>query len=90
MLPFYVLHQTPIVIIGFYVVQLDVGLLAKYLTISIAALVATVVVYDLCVRRAAITRALCGMPPARPQAPRTDRPRAVEQAVEQGESRRVD
>jgi hypothetical protein len=63
-LPFYVLHQTPIVIIGFYVVQWEVGVLPKYLAISLASLAVTLVVYDLCVRRAAITRVLFGMPPS--------------------------
>jgi glucans biosynthesis protein C len=62
-LPFYVLHQTPIVIIAFYVVQWRVGILPKYLTISLASLIVTVVVYDLCVRRTNVTRVLFGMPP---------------------------
>jgi glucans biosynthesis protein C len=61
-LPFYVLHQTPIVVIGFYVVQWRVGVLPKYLTISLAALALTLVTYDLCVRRAGITRVLFGLP----------------------------
>jgi glucan biosynthesis protein C len=60
-LPFYVLHQTPIVVIGFYAVQWRVGVLPKYLTISLAALALTLVTYDLCVRRAGITRVLFGL-----------------------------
>jgi glucans biosynthesis protein C len=62
-LPVYVLHQTVIVVIGFYVVQWEVGALVKYPVISLAALVATLLLYDLGVRRAAVTRLLFGMKP---------------------------
>jgi hypothetical protein len=60
-LPVYVLHQTVIVVIGFYVVQWDVPTLIKYLVISFTALVATLVLYDLGVRRTPVTRVLFGM-----------------------------
>jgi glucan biosynthesis protein C len=60
-LPVYVLHQTVIVVIGFYVVQWEAPALAKYLMISFTALVATLVVYDVGVRRTAVTRVLFGM-----------------------------
>jgi glucans biosynthesis protein C len=60
-LPVYVLHQTVIVIIGFYVVQWDMPTLVKYLVISISALVVTLVLYDVGVRRTAVTRVLFGM-----------------------------
>jgi Acyltransferase family len=66
-LPFYVLHQTPIVLIGFYVIQWPVNFLLKYLVISLAALVVTLAAYDLLVRRSSVTRVLFGMP-ARPRA----------------------
>jgi hypothetical protein len=60
-LPVYVLHQTVIVVIGFYVVQWEVPALVKYLVISLTALVATLVLYDVGVRRTAVTRVLFGM-----------------------------
>ena len=63
-LPVYVLHQTVIVMIGFYVVQWEVPTLAKYLVISFTALVATLVLYDIGVRRTTVTRVLFGMKPA--------------------------
>jgi glucans biosynthesis protein C len=66
-LPFYILHQAPIVIIGFYVVQWRVGFLAKYVTISVASLACTLLLYDLCVRRTSFTRALFGMPRTKPE-----------------------
>jgi hypothetical protein len=69
-LPVYVLHQTVIVVIGFYVVQWDVPTLAKYLVISFTALLATLVLYDVGVRRTAVTRVLFGMKRASRQAVR--------------------
>jgi len=60
-LPFYVLHQTAIVVIGFYVVQWQVGVLSKYTLISVASLVSTLAIYELCIRRANPTRVLFGM-----------------------------
>ena len=60
-MPFYVLHQAPIVIIGFYVVQWRTGIVLKYLAISLAATLTTAVVYDLCIRRANLTRKLFGV-----------------------------
>ncbi len=47
-LPFYVLHQTPIVIIGFYVVQWDLNLSPSTWS-SAWSLVVTLAVYDLLV-----------------------------------------
>jgi glucans biosynthesis protein C len=60
-LPVYVLHQTVIVMIGFYVVQWVVPTLVKYLVISFTALVVTLVLFDVGVRRTAVTRVLFGM-----------------------------
>jgi glucans biosynthesis protein C len=61
-LPFYVLHQTPIVILGFYVIQWDSNLLVKFLAISLGALAVTLCAYELLVRRTSVTRVLFGMP----------------------------
>jgi glucans biosynthesis protein C len=61
-LPFYVLHLTPIVLIGVKVMQWKTGILPKYLTIALASLAATMLVYDLGVRRTRLTRLLFGMP----------------------------
>ena len=67
-LPVYVLHQTVIVMIGFYVVQWEAPTLAKYPVISFTALVVILVLYDLGVRRTALTRVLFGMKEPRPSA----------------------
>ncbi len=60
-LPFYLLHQTVIVIIGFYVVQWPIGALMKFLTISFLALVTTLLLYEIVIRRTRLTRFLFGM-----------------------------
>ena len=60
-LPFYIFHQTVIVVIGFYVVQWHMGVMAKYLVISTASLVITIALYDLLVKRTNVTRFLFGM-----------------------------
>jgi hypothetical protein len=60
-LPFYVLHMTPIISVGFYVVQWQVNALIKYVVIVLATLVITLVVYDIAVRRTRLARFLFGM-----------------------------
>jgi glucan biosynthesis protein C len=80
--PFYILHQTVIVAIGFYVVQWDAlaklgagaSVLVKYVTIAIASFVTTTILYDLLVRRNNVTRFLFGMRPKKKR-PATPAPR---------------
>ena len=62
-LPFYVLHMTPIAVIGYYVVQWEINAFVKYIVISLASFVITLVVYDIGVRRTGVTRFLFGMKP---------------------------
>lgn len=62
-LPFYVLHQTVIVVIGYYMVTWNMGVGGKFLLISAASLLACVAIYDLCIKRVNIIRALFGMRP---------------------------
>jgi hypothetical protein len=60
-LPVYVLHQTVIVALSFYVVRWPVGVLPKYLAISLGSLALTLAVYELCIRRIPLLRFLLGM-----------------------------
>lgn len=60
-LPFYVLHQTVILAIGWFVVQWRVGMVGKYLIISVASFVAIMGVYELLIRRVNILRLIFGM-----------------------------
>jgi hypothetical protein len=62
-LPVYVLHQTVIVLLAFYVVQWRTGAVLKYLTISLLSLLVILVIYDLAIRRTRPTRFLFGMKP---------------------------
>lgn len=62
-LPIYVLHQTIIVAIGFYVVRWQVNWPLKYLVIALATLVVTLAIYDIAVRRNWVTRFLFGLKP---------------------------
>ena len=59
--PYYILHQTIIVIIGFYVVQWQVGLAVKYVVILAAAIAVTALLYELLVKRFNLFRFLFGM-----------------------------
>jgi Predicted acyltransferases len=62
--PFYILHQTAIVIVSFYVVQVNELILAKYLFTVVVSFIASVLVYHIFVRPYAVTRLLFGMKPA--------------------------
>ncbi len=66
-LPFYVLHHPVIVVIAFYTIPWDINLGLKFLFVSTAALVATLVLYDLLIRRWKGTRWLFGMKPLMPR-----------------------
>jgi glucan biosynthesis protein C len=75
--PAYILHQTIIVIIGFYVVQWQAGIPVKYVTILVFSLIATTLIYDFLVKRTNVTRFLFGMrlkkKPAKVSAPPSEK-----------------
>jgi glucan biosynthesis protein C len=58
--PLYILHQTIIIAIAYYVVEWDAGALVKFGIIAVSSLAATTLVYEL-VKRFNITRFLLGM-----------------------------
>ena len=60
-LPFYILHQTVIIVIGFYVVQWNTGVGIKYLTISATSFAVIMVIYEFLIKRVNILRFLFGM-----------------------------
>jgi len=60
-LRFYVLHQLPVIMIAYFVVQWQVNALVKYLVIVLGAIVATFLIYDIAVRRTPPTRFLFGL-----------------------------
>jgi hypothetical protein len=59
-LPYYILHQTVIIVIGFYVIQWDTSILVKYLVITTAALFITLLICEL-IKTNNITRFMFGM-----------------------------
>jgi len=59
----YILHQTVVFVIGYYVVQWQAAALLKYVVISLASLVVTLLLYEFAVRRTRVTRWLFGMRP---------------------------
>jgi glucan biosynthesis protein C len=59
----YILHQTVVFVIGYYVVQWQTTALLKYAVISLASLVVTLLLYEFAVRRMRVTRWLFGMRP---------------------------
>ncbi len=60
-LPFYILHQPVILMIGFFVVQWSLGIAPKYFMISTTSFVAIMVIYELLIRRINVLRFLFGM-----------------------------
>lgn len=60
-LPFYILHQTIIIILGYYIVQMDFSLIIKYIFINIFSFVLIVAIYETAVRRFGLLRVLFGM-----------------------------
>lgn len=59
-LPFYVIHETPVIVIGFYVIQWDMDVLPKFAINTVLAFIVTIAAYEL-IRRTNLTRFLFGM-----------------------------
>jgi surface polysaccharide O-acyltransferase-like enzyme len=62
-LPFYVLHETVIVVVAYAVLSWPIGGGLQYCLIAVASLAATLLLYDLGVRRHPVTRFLFGLKP---------------------------
>ena len=60
-LPFYILHQTIILIIGFFVLQWSMGIAPKYFIITTSSFIVITIIYELLVRRINVLRFLFGM-----------------------------
>lgn len=60
-LPFYVLHQTVIVIIGFNIAHWEAGVMVKYLLLATVSFAIIVILYHLLIQRINILRFLFGM-----------------------------
>ena len=60
-LPFYILHQTVIVIIAYYLINWGAGVMVKYLVLSVSSFVVIMALYDLIVKRVGALRFIFGM-----------------------------
>jgi glucan biosynthesis protein C len=63
-LPFYILHYPVIVVIAFLTLAWNINMGVKFLIVSTIALIATLVIYDLFIRRIKVSRWLFGMKPS--------------------------
>ncbi len=59
--PFYILHLTLMLPIGYYVVQLGLGPMAEFSALSVISFMAVIAAYELLIRRTKVTRFLFGM-----------------------------
>jgi glucans biosynthesis protein C len=59
--PFYVLHQTFIVIITYYVVQVNESIISKYLFLTFVSFILSMAVYDFLIKPYNLVRILFGM-----------------------------
>jgi peptidoglycan/LPS O-acetylase OafA/YrhL len=81
--PFYILHQTVIVVIVFYVVQTQESIISKYLFTMVLAFMVSMILYHVFIRPYAVTRFLFGMKPKKKTAPRkTTRPEPVKEVLQ--------
>lgn len=62
-LPFYILHQTVLLVIGYFVVQWDVPTLAKWFIIAATSFGFILGTYEFVIRRVNVLRVLFGMKP---------------------------
>jgi hypothetical protein len=60
-LPFYILHQTVLLVIGFFVVQWDLPTFVKWAVIAFTSFTAIMVIYEFAIRRVNVVRILFGM-----------------------------
>ncbi|MFC1634715.1 acyltransferase family protein [Planctomycetota bacterium] len=65
-LPFYILHQTIILILGYYIVQMDTPIMVKYGLVTISSFAATAALYEPLIRRFNVLRFLFGMKSRQP------------------------
>ncbi|MCC5636264.1 acyltransferase [Nostoc sp. CHAB 5844] len=61
--PFYLLHQTVLVALAFYVVQWNLGIAEKFFIVSSGSILLTGALYEVLIKRLNITRFLFGLKP---------------------------
>jgi hypothetical protein len=64
-LPFYLFHQTIILIVGFFVIRWNIGILPKLLIVTVISFSLILILYALLVKPFNIVRFFFGMRPRR-------------------------
>jgi glucan biosynthesis protein C len=64
----YILHQTVVIAIGYFVIRWQIGVLPKFLLIVAGSLLVTFGIYEIFVKRTNVTRFLFGMRPLKRKA----------------------
>lgn len=59
--PLYIIHQSILIVVAYYVIQLDQPVLVKFMIIGNATLLGSLVIYEFVIRRYNFTRVLFGM-----------------------------
>lgn len=78
-LPFYVMHQTVIVVLDYFILPLQIPAPLKFIVVGISAFTLVIALYQLVVKRVNVLRFLFGMKPQRPSPVRSGVPLAAEQ-----------
>jgi surface polysaccharide O-acyltransferase-like enzyme len=60
-LPFYILHQSVIVVMGFFFLDWGIAVMLKYLVLSTVSFITILLIYEFCIKRSGILRYLFGM-----------------------------
>ena len=60
---FYILHQTVLLVIGYFVVRWNIPDFAKWAFIAGSSFVSIMLIYEYLIRRVNVMRFLCGMKP---------------------------
>jgi glucan biosynthesis protein C len=71
-LPFYILHQPVILILGYFIIPLPLPILVKYLIIAPSAFGITLGMYEFGIRRLNPVRRVFGLKPRKPVSPAVD------------------
>lgn len=71
-LPFYLFHQTIILIVGFFVIRWNIGILPKFLIVTVISFSLILVLYELLVKPFNAVRFLLGMRPRKRLAKKPD------------------
>jgi hypothetical protein len=63
LIAFYILHQTIIQIVGFFIADWDMGITPKYIILATTSFIVIVTIYEIAIRRINVVRFLFGMKP---------------------------